>query len=176
MTARPARAIRVRTRKDLRSARRQRAHRCWNHLIAAPLWPLHGVNLGTLLRTCDATGACLAVPPWRWVDEALDRGNTLRRPACVHRVGDPVGWLAQQRDGGAWVLGVELAEAAIRLADLPAARRRTIMVLGHEQYGVPAEALDLLDDVVEIPMVGAGASLNVAVAGSLVLYKLAGLS
>ena len=28
---------------------------------------------------------------------------------------------------------------------------------------------------VEIPMVGSGASLNVAVAGSLVLYRLAGL-
>lgn len=65
---------------------------------------------------------------------------------------------------------------AIRLADLPAARRRTIMVLGHEQYGVPPDALDLLDDVVEIPMVGTGASLNVAVAGSPVLYRLAGLS
>jgi tRNA (guanosine-2'-O-)-methyltransferase len=28
---------------------------------------------------------------------------------------------------------------------------------------------------VEIPMIGSGASLNVAVAGSLVLYRLAGL-
>ena len=37
-------------------------------------------------------------------------------------------------------------------------------------------ALDLLDDVVEIPMVGTGISLNVEVAGSLVRYKLAGLS
>ena len=35
--------------------------------------------------------------------------------------------------------------------------------------------LALLDRVVEIPMVGTGHSLNVAVAGSLVLYKLAGL-
>jgi hypothetical protein len=34
----------------------------------------------------------------------------------------------------------------------------------------------LLDDVVEIPMFGTGASLNVAVAGSLVLYRLAGLA
>lgn len=176
MSAHPTRAIRVRTRKDLRASRRRGAHRCWDYLVAAPLWPLHGVNLGTLLRTCDAVGACLAVPPWRWVDEALARGNTLRRPTCVHRVGDPTGWLARQRASGAWVLGVELAENAIRLADLPAARRRTIMVLGHEQYGVPPDALDLLDDVVEIPMVGTGASLNVAVAGSLVLYRLAGLS
>jgi tRNA (guanosine-2'-O-)-methyltransferase len=47
-------------------------------------------------------------------------------------------------------LSVELAEAAIRLADLPAARQRTIVVLGHEQTGLPPDALDLLDDVVEI--------------------------
>jgi hypothetical protein len=57
----------------------------------------------------------------------------------------------------------------------PAARRRTIAVLGHEQTGIPPEAVELLDVAVEIPMVGSGASLNVAVAGSLVLYRLAGL-
>jgi tRNA (guanosine-2'-O-)-methyltransferase len=50
-----------------------------------------------------------------------------------------------------------------------------VVVLGHESTGIPPEALDLLDGAVEIPMVGTGSSLNVAVAGSLVLYKLAGL-
>ncbi|MDR7327881.1 MULTISPECIES: TrmH family RNA methyltransferase [Catenuloplanes] len=168
-------AIRVRTPREIRSARRARPHRCWGHLIAAPLWPMHGANLGTLLRTCDAVGACLAVPPFRWVDEALARGNTLRRPTCVHRVGNPLRWLAEERRAGAAVLGVELADEAIRLADLPTARRRTVMVLGHEATGIPPEALDLLDGAVEIPMIGTGSSLNVAVAGSLVLYRLAGL-
>ena len=43
-----------------------------------------------------------------------------------------------------------------------------------EQAGIPAEAVGLLDIAVEIPMVGTGASLNIAVAGSLVLYRLAG--
>jgi hypothetical protein len=71
---------------------------------------------------------------------------------------------------------VELAGEAIRLADLPPARKRTIAVLGHERTGIPPEALDQLDQVFEIPMIGTGASLNVAVAGSLVLYRLAGLS
>jgi tRNA (guanosine-2'-O-)-methyltransferase len=103
---------------------------------------MHGVNLGTLLRTCDAVGACLAVP--------------------------------RLRSAGYRVVGVELADEAIRLADLPAARQRTIAVLGHEQTGIPAEALHLLDAAIEIPMIGTGASLNVAVAGSLVLYRLAG--
>jgi len=79
------------------------------------------------------------------------------------------------RTAGWRVLGVELADEAIRLADVPAARQPTIAVLGHEQTGIPPEALDLLDAAVEIPMVGTGASLNVAVAGSLVLYRLAGL-
>jgi tRNA (guanosine-2'-O-)-methyltransferase len=85
-------------------------------------------------------------------------------------------WLAGQRSAGSHVLGVELAEDAVRLADLPMARVRTVAVLGHERTGIPAEALDLLHEAVEIPMIGAGASLNVAVAGSLVLYKLAGMS
>ncbi|BBH70795.1 RNA methyltransferase [Actinoplanes sp. OR16] len=136
---------------------------------------MHGANLGTLLRTCDAVGACLAVPPFRWVDDAIARGNTLREPGCVHRVGNPLRWLAEQRSAGAAIVGVELADEAVRLADLPVARRRTVMVLGHEATGIPAEALDLLDSAVEIPMVGTGSSLNVAVAGSLVLYRLAGL-
>ncbi|MCU1683532.1 MAG: methyltransferase [Amycolatopsis sp.] len=168
-------SIRVRTPSELRASRRSRKHPCWEHLVVAPLWPLHGLNLGTLLRTCDAVGACMAVPRFPWVPEALARGNTLRRPACVHWVNDPLGWLAREREAGSGIVGVELADESVRLADLPAARRRTIAVLGHEQQGIPAEALDLLDTVVEIPMVGMGASLNVAVAGSLVLYKLAGL-
>jgi tRNA (guanosine-2'-O-)-methyltransferase len=168
-------AIRVRAPRELRRQRRRRAHPCWDHLIAAPLWPLHGANLGTLLRTCDAVGACLAVPRFSWVPEALARGNTLRRPACVHWVNDPARWLERQREAGSRVVGVELADEAVRLADLPAARVRTVAVLGHEQTGIPAEAVGLLDLAVEIPMVGHGSSLNVAVAGSLVLYKLAGL-
>ena len=128
---------------------------------------MHTNNIGTLLRTCDAVGACLAVPRLPWVPEAIARGNTLRHRVCVHYTGDPVRWLAKQRADGVRVLGVELADEAVRVP--------TVAVLGHEQTGIPPEALDLLDQVVEIPMVGHGMSLNVAVAGSLVLYKLAGL-
>lgn len=168
-------ARRARSPKDL-VARRQRRHGCWDHLLAAPLWPLHGANLGTLLRSCDAVGACLVVPRLPWVPEALGRGNTLRRPACVHWVApDPRAWLEAQRAAGSQVVAVELAEESVRLGDLPAARRRTVVVLGHEQTGVPADVLDDADVCVEIPMLGTGASLNVAVAGSLVLYRLAGL-
>ena len=42
--------------------------------------------------------------------------------------------------------------------------------------GIPDDLVESADTCVEIPMVGRGASLNVAVAGSLVLYRLAGLA
>jgi hypothetical protein len=64
------------------------------------------------------------------------------------------------------LVGIELAEEAVRLADPPAARQPTIAVPGHEQAGIQPEPIDLLDEAVEIPMAGTGASLNIAVAGS----------
>ena len=51
-----------------------------------------------------------------------------------------------------------------------------MVLLGHEHDGVPDDVLAEVDECVEIPMVGVGASLDVAVAGSLVLYRLAGLA
>jgi tRNA (guanosine-2'-O-)-methyltransferase len=54
-------------------------------------------------------------------------------------------------------------------------RERTVVLLGHEIQGVPEAQVEAADVCVEIPMVGLGASLNVAVAGSLVLYRLAGM-
>jgi tRNA (guanosine-2'-O-)-methyltransferase len=77
---------------------------------------------------------------------------------------------------GTDVVGVELTDESIRLVELRPARRRTVVVLGHESDGIPPEATELLDTAVEIPMLGTGLSLNVAVAGSLVAYKLAGLA
>ncbi|WP_406431608.1 TrmH family RNA methyltransferase [Streptomyces sp. NBC_01589] len=105
----------------------------------------------------------------------------LSKPTAAHNPSAPTGpatpsaGCRKQRERGLRIVGVELADEAIRLADLPAAREPTVMVLGHEQQGIPPEALDLLDTCVEIPMIGTGASLNVAVAGSLALYRLAGL-
>ena len=162
-------------RPDLRDQRRRRQHGCWDHLVVAPLWVAYEANLGTLLRTCDAVGACMAVPGTDHYRQALDRGDTLRRRPHVHWVRrSKVGWIREQREASR-IVAVELAEDATPLPRLVVARTRTIVLLGHEHAGVPAEAWDLIDEVVEIPMVGQGASLNVAVAGSLVLYRLAGL-
>ena len=110
--------------------------------------------------------------------EALAVGDTLhRRRPCVHWL--PTGksrWIADQRSAGWQIVAVELAEGATPLALLEPARKRTVVLLGHELEGTPDDLVESADTCVEIPMVGRGASLNVAVAGSLVLYRLAGLA
>jgi len=164
--------------RDLRAQRRRGRHGCWDHLVVAPLWVAYDANLGTLLRTCDAIGACLAVPRTPHYRAALDVGDTLRgRRPCLHWVAPTKeGWLAEQREAGRRIVAVELADGATPLPRLEPARTPTVLLLGHEHHGVPDDVLAEVDECVEIPMVGWGASLNVAVAGSLVAYRLAGLS
>jgi tRNA (guanosine-2'-O-)-methyltransferase len=116
----------------------------------------------------------MAVPRSDHYLKALARGRTLDPGrTCVHWVQKSS--FLETIKPTARLVGVELADDAIRLGDLQPARERTVICLGHEHNGLPPEVYELLDDVVEIPMVGVGSSLNVAVAGSLVLYKLSGL-
>ena len=145
----------------------------------APLWVAFQANLGTLLRTCDAVGACIAVPDTKHYRGALAHGDTLGhgRQPCIHWIRTSKDrWIEQQRADGWRIVAVELAEGAIALPRLEPARERTVILLGHEWHGVPEEHVDAADACIEIPMVGTGASLNVAVAGSLVLYRLAGMA
>ena len=71
---------------------------------------------------------------------------------------DPAAWPSRHREQGSRIVGVELADEAIRLADLTAARERTIVLLGHEHDGIPDDAMELIDIAVEIPMIGPGAA------------------
>lgn len=157
--------------------REHRPHGCWDHLVVAPLWVAYGANLGTLLRTCDAVGACMAVPATQHYRRALDKGDTLPRRPHLHWVrNSPRSWIAKQKKAGRRIVAVEIGAGATPLTLLSPATGPTIVLLGHEKHGVPDEVRPLIDEVIEIPMIGCGHSLNVAVAGSLVSYRLAGLS
>ncbi len=148
-------------------------------MVVAPLWVAYKANLGTLLRTCDAVGACIAVPDSPHYRQALATGDTLgaRRRPCIHWLDTgKERWVRRQRSAGWRIVAVELAEDAIPLTLLEPARQRTVVLLGHEHKGIPDELVENADACVEIPMVGAGASLNVAVARSLVLYRLADMA
>lgn len=168
------------TRRNRRPAphaeRRRSPLPCTNYLIVAPLWVAFGANLGTLLRSCDAVGACMAVPETDHYHQALAKGDTLAVRPCIHWIDSKLGWVEREQLRGARLIGVELDEDSISLRQVRQATKRSIILLGHEHSGLPPEVWSYLDEVVQIPMVGVGRSLNVAVAGSLVLYKLAGLA
>lgn len=140
----------------------------------APLWPKRGENIGTLARTADAIGGCLVVPHESDAIKAARRGNTIgAHNAPIHWIKDPVGWLADQ---STQVVAVELTHGAVPLRAVLPVVQPTVIVLGHEVNGIPKEAWPFIDWAIEIPMHGVGNSLNVAVAGSLAAYKLAGLA
>ena len=114
----------------------------------------------------------MAIPDTSHYRQALAQGDTLG-PGCHPRLHwvrtGKERWIEQQCADGWQIVAVELAEGATALPRLEPARQRTVVLLGHEWHGVPEEQVDAADVCVEIPMVGRGASLNVAVAGSLVL-------
>lgn len=174
--------MRPKTDDEIRSERRQVADECRRGvcdklLTVAPLWPKTGENLGTVLRTCDAVGAHMVAPHSGW--RRVRSGNTIGWDnAPVHWVGDADLWLRMQyeRRDRPWIVAVELAHDATSLDLLPEATHPKLILVGNEAWGFPKRALRFVDEFVEIPMKGVGNSLNVAVAASLVLYKLAGFS
>ena len=69
------------------------------------------------------------------------------------------------------IAALEQAENSINLADYRAPEKLALL-LGEEVYGVPAELLRQVDDIVEIPMRGQKESFNVSVAAGIALYEL----
>lgn len=121
----------------------------------------------------------MAVPATPHYRKALDQGDTLgpRLRPHVHWARPTVDrWLDSTRTAGWRIVVVELPDDAVPLTRLPPARLPSVVLLGHEHTGIPAHCVAQAGERIQIPMVGVGASLNVAVAGSLVLYRLAGLS
>jgi len=119
----------------------------------------------------------MAVPATKHYRNALDHGDTLPRRPHLHWIrDDKERWVHKQQRDGKHVVAVELSDGAIPLSLLEPARQPTVLLLGHENVGVPDNLVRAADEVVQIPMVGVGVSLNVAVAGSLVAYRLAGMS
>jgi TrmH family RNA methyltransferase len=159
--------------------------------IVAQRWsPLHGAspraglcwvvleavrsegNLGSLIRTSEAIGGAgfiLVGPRIDPFDPAVVRSSmgALFRQTFI-RTNSPSlrNWLRRHR---CRVIGSS-ADGPTELHRF-AYPRPTILVLGEERQGLSPYLRDLCSDLVRIPMVGAADSLNLAVAGSLLLYE-----
>ena len=67
---------------------------------------------------------------------------------------------------GSKLVGIELDEQSVPLATY-SHPERAVYLLGAEDFGLPPEVIATCDDIVQIP---GEASLNVSVAGSIVIY------
>ena len=71
---------------------------------------------------------------------------------------------------GYTVVGVEQTSESLSLPEYHF-DKRTVLLLGKEQEGIPAHLLSELDACVEIPQFGTLRSLNVHVSGALSVYE-----
>lgn len=132
-------------------------------------------NAGTLVRTAQAVGATAVVFAAGSVDPFSPKcvrasaGSIFSVP--VVEVGDPVQLLEGLGSRRVRRLGASAhAGAAYHDADLAAP---FALVLGSEAHGLPVAIEAHLDEVVHIPMAPEVESLNVGVAGSVVLFEAA---
>ncbi len=86
----------------------------------------------------------------------------------VHRTLPPV--LRELKQVGYRLVGLEQTTGSVNLHDF-AFERRTVLVVGNERLGLEDDVLELVDDVVEIPVWGLPYSYNVATAATMALYE-----
>ena len=132
-------------------------------------------NLGTLLRSAEAAGAAgvvscgAGVDPWNPKVVRASAGAVFGVPLVEEE--DPVQVLERLGARGVRRLGT-----VARGGQPPAAAGLSggvALVVGNEAHGLPTEVEALLDGRVTIPMAGRAESLNVAVAGSVLLFEAA---
>ena len=135
------------------------------------------LNVGSFFRTCDAFAVerlalcgITAAPPDREIHKtALGAEMTV----AWERFPSTVGCIESLRAEGYTVLAIEQVEGSVMLQNLDETLRtdkKYALVFGNEVEGVDQQAADMCDGAIEIPQVGTKHSLNVSVAGGVVLW------
>ena len=131
-------------------------------------------NVGSLLRTAEAVGIHGVILPDRravGVTAAVSRASAgAVEHLLICMVTNIVRTIEELKTRGIWVVGVEGDPSAqdYRKVDL---NMPLALVMGSEGAGLRRLVLERCDLVVRIPMQGHISSLNVAAAGSILLYE-----
>lgn len=132
-------------------------------------------NLGGLSRTCEVFKvAQLCVPSAKVLQHkdfvSLSVSASKWLPVAEVPEAALPAFLERKRRDGYEIVGLEQTTGSVPLHSHPFTSR-TVLVLGREKGGIPAELLPLLDAAVEIPQLGLVRSLNVHVSASLAVYE-----
>jgi RNA methyltransferase, TrmH family len=144
-------------------------------VVVALHQPANPGNIGTIVRTADATGAGAVVLVGRSADP-LAPASVKASMGSVFAL--PVAQTADADELFAWATHQQRPVYAVTgggrhdhwSVDYP---RDVVLLLGSEGPGLPDDVADRCDDAIRIPMVGTAESLNLAAAASVVLYEVA---
>lgn len=132
-------------------------------------------NIGSVFRTSDAF----------LVEEIILCGITATPPnAEIHKTAlgseDSVKWsysedtievVKRLKENGYVVCAIEQTENSLMLDDMDLDKdKKYALVLGHEVHGVQQSVIDMCHNCIEIPQHGTKHSLNVSVAGGIVIW------
>lgn len=159
----------ARARRDVRRALRRDHYRRGLRPLALAGWNTSKEhNVGSLVRTAHAAAAAevILVGDRDWNTEAAKTADLYTDVVILP---DEDAFLVHLETGGYQLVSVELHERAENLFEA-AFPERPCFLLGAEIGGIPPRLLDASETIVQIPQWGLVPSLNLAVAGSIVLY------
>lgn len=152
---------------EARWTRRSFARAMRGYLAIGVYQPKSADNVGTLWRTAHAFGAAyLFTVGARYRHQASDTTHAPKHVPLLHF--DDIEALLATRPASAELVCVELADDATPLGRFHHPRQ-AIYLLGAEDHGLPAAVLARGDRTVQIESPSPW-SMNVAVAGSIILY------
>jgi tRNA G18 (ribose-2'-O)-methylase SpoU len=156
-----------------RRARRQEEYRRGLRPLVVAAWNITKEhNVGSLVRTAHAVAAeeVILIGDRDWNVEAA---KTSELYTTVTMLPDLRAFRAHLAAGEWRLVAIELDDRAVPVFEA-VYPQRPCFLLGAELGGVPEELLEAADLVVQIPQWGLVPSLNLAVAGSIVLYDYLG--
>lgn len=138
-------------------------------------------NVGSLFRSADGAGVSHIIISG-FTPEPVDRFGRPRNDIKKTALGaeNTVGWtkinnifdfIKQKKSEGYLVSAIEQHPNSVLYKDSKNASKQ-VLILGNEVLGVDSSLLDLVDQIIEIPMAGEKESLNVSIAGSIVLFEI----
>jgi len=147
-------------------------------------------NVGSLLRTAEGLGIdavylCGYTPyPTSDTDDRLPH-IARKLTAQIHKTAlgaeNVIRWkhidtlaltIDELRQQDYRIVALEQDQKSVKLSDYVRGDKKIALVLGNERYGLSNDELQLVDDIIEIPMKGSKESFNVVQAAAIAMYSL----
>jgi RNA methyltransferase, TrmH family len=130
-------------------------------------------NLGTIIRTADASGASGVIlvgettDPFSMETVRATMGSVFAMPLIRATVDEFIAW---KKTAGVSVVATHLA-GAVDYRTIDYRKKPVVLLMGNEQSGLPDDLAGEADALARIPQQGRADSLNLAVATAVMLFE-----